>query len=408
LLSERDPFAAARSDVKGPLRTATSYVSRSDVLDRVQALEEFEQGHDSPSSASGRIHPPAAYFVLRARDQLLAELNDADEALAADDSANSESFLRSLLAAFPDRLAKRRDSNSMKALMVGGRGVRLRPQCAVTDAELFLCVDVDAGLTEAEVRQASAVERSWLEPSQLRTAEELFFHPTQKSVVARRRIYWDDLVIEETSIPVSTSPEVTAVLADAAWKEWERVFPSADATLTNYLARVACLREWMPDLGLPAFDGERKQRLLNLIASDHRSFAELQKADWLGAFQSELTYPQRQAIERETPEKLAVPSGSHIALQYEPGRPPILAVKIQEVFGLAETPRIAGGRVRVLFHLLAPNMRPQQITDDLASFWKTGYLQVRKDLRARYPKHSWPEDPWNALPTSRPARRRPN
>ena len=136
-----------------------------------------------------------------------------------------------------------------------------------------------------------------------------------------------------------------------------------------------------------------------------RSFAELRRADWLAALQGRLTHAQRQAVEREAPERLEVPSGSRIALQYEPGRPPVLAVRIQEVFGLRDTPRVAGGRVRVLLHLLAPNYRPQQVTDDLASFWANTYPLVRKELRARYPKHAWPEDPWTAPPESRPRRR---
>src|SRR5206468_11637529 len=118
-----------------------------------------------------------------------------------------------------------------------------------------------------------------------------------------------------------------------------------------------------------------------------------------------LSHAQYQAIEREAPERLPVPSGSRIALRYEVGRPPILAVRIQEVFGLRETPRIAAGRVRVLMHLLAPNYRPQQVTDDLASFWANTYAQVRKELRARYPKHAWPEDPAHAAPEHRPRRR---
>jgi ATP-dependent helicase HrpB len=120
-----------------------------------------------------------------------------------------------------------------------------------------------------------------------------------------------------------------------------------------------------------------------------------------------LTAPQRQAVEREAPERLTVPSGSRVALRYEEGRPPVLAVRIQEVFGLRDTPRIAGGRVRVLLHLLAPNYRPQQVTDDLASFWANTYPLVRKELRARYPKHAWPEDPWTATPERRPRRKRP-
>ncbi len=110
---------------------------------------------------------------------------------------------------------------------------------------------------------------------------------------------------------------------------------------------------------------------------------------------------QRQAVEREAPERLAVPSGSRITLRYEEGRPPVLAVRIQEVFGLRETPRVAGGRVRVLLHLLAPNYRPQQVTDDLASFWANTYPLVRKELRVRYPKHAWPEDPCTASPQQR-------
>ena len=100
-----------------------------------------------------------------------------------------------------------------------------------------------------------------------------------------------------------------------------------------------------------------------------------------------------------------MPSGSRISLHYELGRPPILAVRIQEIFGMVETPRIARGRVRVLMHLLAPNLRVSQVTDDLASFWANTYSQVRKDLRARYPKHSWPEDPYTAQPQRRPGRK---
>ena len=119
-----------------------------------------------------------------------------------------------------------------------------------------------------------------------------------------------------------------------------------------------------------------------------------------------LTYPQLQLIERETPERIEVPSGSRIAVQYEIGRPPILAVRIQEVFGLLDTPRLAGGKVPVLLHLLAPNMRVAQVTDDLRSFWTNTYALVRKDLRARYPKHSWPEDPFSAQPLRRPQRKK--
>jgi ATP-dependent helicase HrpB len=161
----------------------------------------------------------------------------------------------------------------------------------------------------------------------------------------------------------------------------------------------------MPELGLPPLDDEQLRELLPQLAAGRRSLDELRAAPWLAAMKGLFTWPQLQALEREAPERIEVPSGSRIAIQYQPGRPPILAVRIQEVFGLLETPRVAGGRVPVLMHLLAPNMRVAQVTDDLASFWKNTYALVRKDLRARYPKHAWPEDPYTAVAQRRPGKR---
>ena len=161
----------------------------------------------------------------------------------------------------------------------------------------------------------------------------------------------------------------------------------------------------MPELDLPEFSNNELRELLPWLCPGCRSFADLRQAGWLDALQSKLTAHQRRLVDREAPEKIQVPSGSRIGLTYEVGKPPVLAVRIQELFGLPDTPRVAAGRVRVLLHLLAPNQRPQQITDDLASFWNNTYQQVRKELRARYPKHAWPEDPWSAQAEHRPRRK---
>jgi ATP-dependent helicase HrpB len=407
LLTERSPFL--KPPVTGTIRRGSGqptadYRSRSDVLDRIVALEEFAmQGRRQ--TEVGEIHVGAAHFLFRARDQfstlLYRELGPAEPAEISSD----EAVLRALLAAFSDRLARRREPHSPKGVLVGGRGVRLAPQSAVTDAELFVCVDVDAGQTEAQVRQASAVEREWLPTEPMRTADEVFFHPSQKRVAARRRTYWGDLLLDESTAPLPDGPQVAEVLAQAARSHWDRVFPNDDAALMNFLMRVRCLAEWMPELELPTFDDGRLRDLLETLCFGCRSFDELRNAPWLASLQARLSPSQYQAVEREAPERLQVPSGSRVTLQYEAGKPPILAVRIQEVFGWRETPRIAGGRIPVLLHLLAPNMRPQQVTDDLRSFWDTTYPQVRKDLRRRYPKHAWPDDPWNACAESRPGRR---
>jgi ATP-dependent helicase HrpB len=120
-----------------------------------------------------------------------------------------------------------------------------------------------------------------------------------------------------------------------------------------------------------------------------------------------LNWKQRATLEKEAPETLAVPSGNRIRIQYAADdNPPVLAVRLQELFGWAETPRLAAGRAPLLLHLLGPNFRPVQVTSDLKSFWNSTYAEVRKDLRARYPKHPWPEDPWNAPPVAVGRRKR--
>lgn len=401
LLSERDPFSRANDNPAG--RRPARASSESDVLDRVAALEQFEQS-GRLNSPLGPINRSAARFILHVRDQLLRELGRAGLARNLEISAE-ESVLRALLAAFPDRLARRTSPGSRFGRMVGGRGVRQADSSAVRDATLFLAVEVDRGMSEALVWQASAVQRDWLPAEHLSLRVEVEFDSHARRVIARRRLYWEDLVLEETPAPLPDNDQVARVLSEAASDSLDLVFPWDDLTTVQYLDRIRCLAQWMPELELPMLDEPGLCSLLPVVALGCRSFDELRKASWLRAIQGLLTHQQRQTLQREAPERIQVPSGSWIQLHYEQGKAPVLAVRIQEIFGLLETPRVAGGRVPVLLHLLAPNMRPEQVTDDLASFWKTTYHQVRKDLRRRYPKHAWPEDPYQATAERRPRRK---
>jgi ATP-dependent helicase HrpB len=395
LLAERDPLSRAR----GPSRRS----SDSDVLDRVRALEEFEQGRGS----SADLNVGGARFVLRARDDLLRHAGrKGRRGRARDDRA----VLRALLAAYPDRVARRRQRDDPRGVMVGGRGVRLAEESAVREAELFLCVDLDAGRrgerAEALVRQASAIERGWLAKDRVREEVSASFDEAREAVTASRKFLYEDLVLEESQAALPEAAEVERALAEAAARDLGRALPLTEAEVERFLARVRCLRGWMPELGLPSFDEVEIAALLPELCAGARSFADLRKLPLAEILKSKLTRPQSLALDREAPERIRVPSGSQIAVAYEPGKPPVLAVRIQEVFGLADTPRIAGGRVKVLMHLLAPSHRPQQVTDDLRSFWNGAYREVRKELARRYPRHAWPEDPWNAPPERRPQRRR--
>jgi ATP-dependent helicase HrpB len=293
--------------------------------------------------------------------------------------------------------------------MTGGRWVRLSDDSGVVDHELFVCVDLDAGErgvhAEALVRQASGVERAWLDPAHLKSESGVRFDAATGRVRALRRTLWRDLVLDEVETGAAAGEDLERALAAAAAEDLPRFLPLDEPGAQSFLARVRSLRGWMPELGLPAFEDAELRALLPEFARGCRSLADLKRKD-LGAFlHAQLPWNQQRALDEHAPERLEVPSGSHVRLQYEPGKAPVLAARIQELFGLAETPAVARGRVRVLVHLLAPNGRPQQVTDDLASFWSKAYFEVRKDLRARYPRHAWPEDPWNAPPERRPRRR---
>jgi ATP-dependent helicase HrpB len=161
------------------------------------------------------------------------------------------------------------------------------------------------------------------------------------------------------------------------------------------------VKQALPELSWPELDDLALAELLTLICQGRTSLDEVEKADFVPFLQSRLAPSQIRELRESAPLALTVPSGRDVRLIYEAGRPPILAVRLQELFGWTETPRVARGRVPVLLHLLGPNNRPVQITNDLRSFWTTTYHQVRKDLRGRYPKHAWPEDPFRALPPVR-------
>lgn len=392
LLSERDPF---RVRAGGPPRDSRRGSTRSDLFDRVVALQAFHAGAEVPDLP---VHPPAARGVLRVAEQMLRIVEVPRAERAADVEA---AFGKALLAAFPERLVKLRAGSRDRGTMVGGRGVRLDRSSRLSAEPLFLAIDLDDSGSEAKVRLASAVDRAWLDdhPHLLATRETLLWNPSQGRVEARRQLTWHDLAIEETPIPIADVDAATQLLADAARPILPQLIPKPDTPAGRFLERVRWLAAALPDLELPPLDHDSLGAMLPGIGAGLTSLDDLRKLDWLPHLQAAVGYDRLAEIDRLAPESLEVPSGNRHKLTYEPGRPPVLAVRIQEVFGLTETPRIAGGRVAVLLHLLGPNHRPQQVTDDLASFWANTYETVKKELRRRYPKHAWPDDPLAAPPT---------
>lgn len=386
LLTERDPFRDTTFD------RFSSGELKCDLLERVHRLQDFQRGSDSS------VNPFAAKEVLRSADQI-ARLIDrpSDSALSATD----ESFKRSLLAAYPDRLARRRRPGDDRGVMVGGRGVKVEPRSLCHDGDLFLCLDVDSGGTEAKVRMASEIDESWLNENRIRNVDEPFFHPTLGAVVARRRRYFEDLILNESPIACEPTPQTAELLADHAFQNLANLLPSGDSDASRFIQRVRFLTATLPQAELLPLDDHAVKAVLLQLCQSRTSLNELRTAPWIDYLRGIYDYEKLQWIDQHAPAKIKVPSGNAITVHYADGKRPWMEVKIQELFGWKSTPRIAAGQVPLQLHLLGPNHRPQQITDDLENFWRETYTIVRKELKRRYPRHHWPDDPTTASATPR-------
>lgn len=383
MLSERDPFHGQHVPV--------SAGHESDIEDRLVLLERQR----------------ASSFLIRAAKQFERVMRGLPIE-RTERAAPDEAMARALLTAFPDRVAKRRAPRDTRALMVGGRGVRLGRDSRVHQAELMVCVDLDAGSrgerAEAWVRKASAVNPEWLPEEACSRRVDLLFDPSTERVTALERWRFLDLILDEQRASVDDPLAAAERLAEAASTQLEHAL-NLDR-FEPWLTRVRWLAKAIPELEIPSFDDAELIALLPILCAGKRSFAELRRAPLQSILAGSLSHAQRQALARHAPERIQVPSGSHIRLRYSEDEAPVLAVRIQELFGLTQTPRVAQGRVPVTLHLLAPNQRPQQVTNDLAGFWERTYPEVRKELRARYAKHAWPEDPLTARAERRPRRKR--
>jgi ATP-dependent helicase HrpB len=327
--------------------------------------------------------------------------------------AGDDALAAPLLAlAWPDRIGQRRPGAEARYLLANGRGAAFPAPSSVARAEYIVAVDLDDSAREARIDLAAALSRDDLERvlgERIRTREECVFDARAGAVVARRLREYGALVLEEQPLRAIAGERVIAALLDGVRQLGPGVLPW-DAEARALLARL----RFVAALGRPD--------TADWPASDDATLSAT-LADWLGpwlegitrvdqlarvplraALLARLSGAQQRLLDELAPTHCAVPTGSRLRVDYEDAGGPSVSVRLQEVFGLAATPRIGGGAVPLVFKLLSPAQRPVQVTRDLASFWRSGYAEVRKDLRGRYPKHHWPEDPLTAAPV-RGARR---
>lgn len=278
------------------------------------------------------------------------------------DASESEDLRtrRALLAGYPDRVAMRREPGSSRLLLASGTGAALARGTDFSAGDFLLALDVSGG-EEALVRVAVPIERDWLTP----THRDVVHEDLGTRVRATERVWYGAILLREVNVP--PDPEEVRRLTAA------RLRTSIDPQLERRLSAAGIEVDWTD--------------LIETTGS------------------TQLPWHLQRDLEKRAPARLDLPSGRTTALDYREDGSIVASVKLQELFGLAETPQIGPGRTPVTFALLSPAGRPVQVTRDLRSFWTTGYQEVRKELRARYPKHPWPEDPWTAEPTHRTKRR---
>jgi ATP-dependent helicase HrpB len=300
--------------------------------------------------------------------------------------------------------------------MVGERGVSFfAPQDSSTS--LFVVVDADAGqrgaASSGRIRTASEITYNDLaaeHPALLSTRTRAVFNPKTESVATWEETLFADLVIAEKPAKEADLVSCAAALAEIAQLRFTGVF-SPNKEAAALIDRIRFAVRFFPEKPLPDVSEKGLAALLADLCIGMRSLDEVRRIDWYKTIHHRLEYSTLTWLDRAVPAGIVVPSGSEIKIIYSTadkadGAPPHIACRMQELFGLMDTPRIGEGRIGLVIHLLAPNMRPCQVTQDLQSFWKNTYPEVRKELKGRYPKHYWPEDPYAAEPTARVRRRK--
>ncbi|MBU0483564.1 MAG: ATP-dependent helicase HrpB [Proteobacteria bacterium] len=324
-------------------------------------------------------------------------------------SSTKKTGAGNLLAfAYPDRIGGLRPGSRHSYLLSGGRGASLPPTDLLSGSKFIVAARLDVGIKEGRIQLATALSERDLsdDHSELFTYHETVGWDERNRVVsARRERRLGELVFASSVIADPDPEQVKAAMLsgiqlvgieDLPWTKEAR----------DWQARVLSLRHWQPDDQWPDLsDRALLEHLADwlgpYLSASCTRLDHLKKLDLKAILMDQLDWRGQQRVEEEAPTHIKVPSGSRRRLQYIPGEPPVLAVRLQEMFGLAETPRICKGQVPVLLHLLSPAQRPIQVTRDLRGFWDNTYQQVKKELKGRYPKHSWPDDPWSAAATAR-------
>ena len=397
---------AALLEARDPLRPAPGRPRSDAVVERWQALAVLRDGRtavDVDRGALAAIDAAARQWRRRLRVDAPAPR-----------TASAHAIGDVLLHAFPDRIGYRHADDPHRYQLANGRMARLFDDSALYGQPWLVASELRFEARDALVLRGAPLDEARLQrefPQRFIEQDTVRWDPGQRALLAQRERRFDRIVLDARRAGRVDPAQAAQALTDAVRELGLDVLPWSEA-LTQWRARIASLRQWVPDLADDLPDLSDQALLDRLDAWLLPAFAGLSRLDALSAdaladaLQARADWNARQAVERLAPVRIAVPSGQQRRIEYAidadgHAQSPVLAVKLQELFGLADTPRIADGRVPLTLHLLSPAARPLQVTQDLRGFWERTYPEVKKEMKGRYPKHPWPEDPWSAIATHR-------
>jgi ATP-dependent helicase HrpB len=312
------------------------------------------------------------------------------------EAPNDEALQKCILIGFSDRVARRLDEGAGRCDLVHGRRGNLARESAVQNSPLLVAAEV----REVEGKEKSvntmlslvtAIQSEWLSelfPEDIQSAIRVFYDATTKRVYADEQLRFRDLAIANRRVEPPPLDESARLLAEEViagrlvLKEWTD-------EVDQWIVRLNCLVKWCPDLGLVPITEPDRNHLMEQLCHGAFTYREIKDREVSPVVKSWLSGAQQQLLDKYAPERLEMPNGRRPKVTYSADGQPFIALRIQELFGINATPKIAMGRVPLTLHILAPSHRPVQITQDLAGFWREHYPRIKQELQRKYPKHEW-------------------
>jgi ATP-dependent helicase HrpB len=389
----------AEKDVKERREDLLGTADKTTTSDFLVLMRAFEYAHKSQfrmdAMRSVGIHGVTARQVGPLHEQFL-RIAKQEGLNVQPGSADDDALRKCILIGFSDRVARRVDEGQPRCDLVHGRRGMLTRESVVRESPLMVIAEIQEiggkpGDVNTVLSLATAIEIEWLRelfPGDMHNEMRVAFDTVAMRVRSEDVLQFRDLVIASRRVEPAPADAAARLLAEEILAGRLRL-PKWDHTVEQWILRLNRLAEWCPDLSLPSIGTEERRHIIEQLCHGAASYKDLKDREVKAVVKSWLSPGQNDNLDKYAPERVSLSNGRTPKVTYEAEGPPFISLRIQELFGVAQTPRIGAGRVPLSVHILAPSMRPVQVTQDLANFWREHYPRIKSELQRKYPKHEW-------------------